>query len=249
MLSNKNVLVTRPQNQSEYIVDLFQAKGAAVDYISTIEIKPVDDYTLVDRAISVLDTYDWIIFTSANSAFYFLQRLQYLAIPISKSKIAAVGRKTAEKIEKFGYKVNIVPDKFVSDQILQELGDVSTQKILLPQGNIARQELKESLINAGAVVDNVIVYNTNNKEIDKKDITEIIDNKYNYIIFMSPSAVRSFCESIGEKVRHLNSTIVCIGPTTTNEARGFDFKSIITSKEHTSDGILSEVLLNEKHLV
>src|ERR1019366_6253750 len=74
-LFGKRIVVTRAPEQAGALASRLGALGAGVVELPTIEIRPPADGAPLDRAIAQLDTYDWLIFTSANGVRFFLDRL------------------------------------------------------------------------------------------------------------------------------------------------------------------------------
>ncbi len=242
MLNGKKILVTRPAAQAKALIEQLESKNAKVICIPTIAIEPITDYTEIDRKISELSNYDWLIFTSANGVFYFFQRLQYLDGAITDTKIAVVGEKTAKKVQQFGYKVDAMPEKYVAENILEELGEVKNKKILMPVGNIARQELQTLLRKNNAQIDELVMYNTVNKKLTQEERKSIFESGIDYLTFMSPSAALSFATSIGEEnMNQINAQVVCIGPKTAEGVKDLGFKNILIAEKHTTEGIVKTI--------
>ena len=67
-LFGKRVLVTRSRTQSADLVDRLERAGAEPVEVPTIEIQPVEDFCKVDSILADIGGFDWVIFTSTNSA-------------------------------------------------------------------------------------------------------------------------------------------------------------------------------------
>src|SRR5258708_16343816 len=99
--------------------------GAEVLPLPVIEIRPPLDPGPLDRAIARLETYDWIIFTSANGVQGFLDRLdasgrdlrslQKKDLRALRAKLCAIGPGTRAAIEALHLKVDRIPQHFVAD--------------------------------------------------------------------------------------------------------------------------------------
>src|SRR6266850_1076560 len=74
-LFGKRVLVTRPREQAGELVELLEAMGAEAIEAPMIRILPPDDYAPLDDACARAGTFDWIIFSSANTVDAFMERL------------------------------------------------------------------------------------------------------------------------------------------------------------------------------
>jgi len=75
-LSGKKILITRAREQSAQFASSLKKLGAEVIEFPTIEILPPLNWTGLDRAIQKLNSYDWLILTSANGVRFFFERLK-----------------------------------------------------------------------------------------------------------------------------------------------------------------------------
>jgi uroporphyrinogen III methyltransferase/synthase len=74
-LIGRRVLVTRSKDQAGELVDLLEAQGAEAVEAPLIDIVPPEDYGPLDAACERAGAFDWIVFTSANGASAFMDRL------------------------------------------------------------------------------------------------------------------------------------------------------------------------------
>ena len=74
-LHNRRILITRTRHQASDLASQLEALGATAILIPTIEIVAPETYAPLDEALTQLETYDWLIFTSANAVEVFSQRL------------------------------------------------------------------------------------------------------------------------------------------------------------------------------
>ena len=90
------VLVTRAPHQASALGDALVAYGLRVVSIATIALAPPsDEYATLDREITRLDEYDWLLFTSANAVAVFAERLEDERVPLSCG-IASMARQQAK---------------------------------------------------------------------------------------------------------------------------------------------------------
>ena len=62
------VVVTRPRHQRSKLLDRLQREGAEAVAVPTIDIvDPPDQGEALSRAVRHLETYEWVVFTSANA--------------------------------------------------------------------------------------------------------------------------------------------------------------------------------------
>src|SRR5689334_11532111 len=107
-LTGKTILTTRAASQSGELRSKLEALGARVIECPAIEIVPVDDWTPVDAAIQKLDTYQWLIFTSANAVEYFMKRVHAAGATCS-IPIAVVGTATARRLRQWELEPSVIP--------------------------------------------------------------------------------------------------------------------------------------------
>jgi uroporphyrinogen-III synthase len=79
-LKDKRILITRTRHQASDLAAQLEALGATPILIPTIEIISPESYAPLDDALAQLETsrdesYDWLLFTSANAVEVFHQRL------------------------------------------------------------------------------------------------------------------------------------------------------------------------------
>ena len=74
-LDGRAIIVTRARAQSAEITDQIEALGGTVIHCPTVECIAASDSGPLDSAIDRIDTFDWILFTSANAVTFFCNRL------------------------------------------------------------------------------------------------------------------------------------------------------------------------------
>ncbi len=113
------VLVTREHSGG---FESLEELGAEVIQFPTIEIVPPENWDELDRAIDKMESYDWLIFTSSNGVKYFFSRLFEKGRDIRELKglkICAIGEKTAASIGKFGIRIDLVPESFNAESLIE----------------------------------------------------------------------------------------------------------------------------------
>ncbi len=69
------VLITRSPRQASTLADQLRALGAEPVLIPTIDIADPTTFAPLDAALAQLDTFHWLLFTSANAVEAFHRRL------------------------------------------------------------------------------------------------------------------------------------------------------------------------------
>jgi uroporphyrinogen III methyltransferase / synthase len=252
-LFGKRVLVTRSRDQATELVELLEARGAEAVEAPLINVVPPEDYGPLDDACRRAGEYDWIVFTSANGADAFMDRL--LRGPcdtrtLAGTKLCAVGPGTAARFTRFGLKVDLVPEDHRAEGVvaaLKRTGPLSGVKVLFPKADIARDLMPEQLRAAGAEVTEVVAYRTVTAESDAHlgIYRQLLDSKLDVVTFSSASAVRAFITIHGaeQAVDLLSHTLVAtIGPVTTDAAHRYGINPQITPAVSTVPALVDAIV-------
>jgi uroporphyrinogen III methyltransferase/synthase len=242
------VLITRPRNQAEAFGTALQAEGLEPVYFPVIEIRPIDDHTALDHALTNLKHYDWIVFTSVNGVDTFFERLEFFTkaqCDVKNMRVAAIGPRTAEALKSRGLNPDFVPDEYVAESILPGFGDLSAQRILLPQAEIASKALPEAIIKAGGMAHQLAVYQTLPVQPDPEGLSALRSG-VNVVTLTSPSTVRNFVACVrknGLDPFHLpcSPLFACIGPITEQAAKDEGLPNLIVSAEFTTQGLIEVI--------
>lgn len=217
-LFGHRVLVTREQSAGfEELEDL----GAEIMEFPTIKIIPVEDHAEVDRCINDIETYDWIVLTSANGVNCFFRRLFHIGRDIRDLKgigICAVGEKTAEAIKQYGIHVDLIPKQFRAEGLIQAFtdlyneGDLKDLRILLPRAEQARELFPERMRELGAHVDVPPIYKSIKPDIHGKRMQRFLrERKITIATFTSAATFHNFCEIMGDDaIDYLKSTAIAV---------------------------------------
>ena len=248
-LFGKGIVITRPARQGDDLAALLEKEGAQAIHFPTIKIIPPRDWESLDAALNKLDTYNWLIFTSANGVQYFFERLLELNKDIRELKgvkICCIGPATAGQMEKRGLRVDLVPEYYISESILKSFAapNLQKQKILIPRAAHARDILPEGLKKMGAIVDVVPAYETVNSGKKKEELLELLqNNRIDVITFTSSSTVANFSEIMGKDFTCPSRVkIACIGPITEAAAHKAGFQVDIQQEHYTIEGLVESLL-------
>jgi len=237
----KRILVTRPRAQADEFADKLRSAGFEPVYFPVIEIKPVENNIALERALSRLDCYEWVVFTSANAVEVVFAQFPSLHWK-GGIKVAAIGPKTADALKLRGVTPNFIPEEYVAEAILPGLGDLLGKWVLLPRAEIARKALPEAIFHAGGVPHEITVYKTLPVQPDPDGLA-VLKSGVDVVTFASASSVENFAAILRRsKLDPLNlpnnPLIACIGPITEQAARDEGFQNIVVAKEFTTDGLI-----------
>ena len=247
-LFGKRILVTRARHQASTLSRLLTERGARPVELPMIDIQTVADYEELDQAISNLEHYQWIIFTSVNGVEAFWQRLHNLkqdSRVLSGLRIGAIGPATAQALETKGIIPDYVPEVYTSEGIVDGLKNqnIAEQRFLLPRADIADKELVQGIGRLGASVREVTAYQTvPATEAITQAKQMIISGKIDAITFTSSSTVSNLVAAFGKEPLPVNEAkVACIGPKTAETATKAGLSVAIVAKEQTIPGLVTAI--------
>lgn len=241
------VLITRPKKQAGDFANALRSIGADPVLFPTIAIRPANDLRPLDNALSGLERYDWIILTSANAAEMTIERMAALGMqsPPQNVHLAAIGPKTAAKLDDAGIQPDFVPQKYIAEAILPGLGTIKGRWFLLPMADIAHDTLPRAIQMADGISHVVTVYHTLPAKPDRPGLTALQEG-VDVITFTSGSTVRNFIRLVQEagldpfRLPGLPK-IACIGPKTAGTAAEAGFQVDFVADPHTTDGLVDAI--------
>jgi uroporphyrinogen III methyltransferase / synthase len=250
-LFGKRVLITRPARQAQEFARALYARGVEPILASTIAIAPPDDPYSAHRAIDRLASYAWIVFTSQNGVDAFFDRLHALdadARLIARTRVAAIGTKTAERLRQNGVRADLVPAAFISEEVARALIEATNDddEVLIYRAQEARDVLPQMLLDAGRRPTVVAAYKTlfdaDPRFAEKVESADVLT-------FTSASTVRGFSELLGGAARAKSAAhgkiVACIGPITADAAQEIGLNVDVVADVYTTDGLLDAL---EAHL-
>lgn len=231
-LRGRRIVITRPAEKAHRLAERLRKLGAVPIEFPTVRFEPAEAGPL-DAALRALDSFDWIVFTSANGVQAVCARLVAAgkdARDFGRRKVAAIGPVTAQALRARGIEPALVPGEYVAEAILEALGDVRGRTFLLARADIARETLATGLREKGAIVTEVTAYRTVGAGGPPPDLSEA-----DAVTFTSSSTVRHFLAS-GATVGR--AKVVCIGPVTAATARALGLSVAAVADEYTEDGLI-----------
>jgi uroporphyrinogen-III synthase/uroporphyrinogen III methyltransferase/synthase len=134
------------------------------------------------------------------------------------SRIAAVGKATAERIHQLLREADLVPATATGTALADAMAPhVRGRRVLVPRAADGRPELVDGLVAAGADVTAAPCYRTVPAPAEAiAPLGEaILDGSVDAVTFASPSAVRSIVAGLGARAALLERcALAAIGPTT-----------------------------------
>jgi uroporphyrinogen-III synthase len=244
-LAGLRVLVTRPAHQAAALSDRLARHGAEPVELPVIEIVPASPEHIISTMPN-LSTYDWLIFTSVNTVST-LEPL--LTASTALPAIAVIGDATATALERLGIAVDLVPEEFVAESVLEAIlqRGIAGKHVLLPRAEVARPTLPDGLRKAGAIVDVVPVYQTRLPAlIDHETVRSVSAGDIHVVTFTSPSTVHNLLTLTGNVVPG-TTVVACIGPVTADAARNAGLRVDIVAETYSIPGLVDALIQWRTH--
>ncbi len=255
-LAGRRIVITRAREQSGPLLAELRALGAEALECPAIAIAPPADYAPLDAALRALAGYDWLLFTSANGARVAFARMRELGLSAGDPpairlpaglRVGAIGPATAATLAEYGVQADFVPDTYVAEAVVAQIGDVAGQRILLPRADIARPALAEGLRAKGALVTQVDAYRTVPGAGNPQALALLAAGQVDAVTFTSSSTVRFFLDMLAEagldhaaaRAALARTQVVCIGPITAATARECGIPVAAVADEYTAAGVVA----------
>ncbi|MEB3235336.1 MAG: uroporphyrinogen-III synthase [Cyanobacteriota bacterium] len=165
-LQGRCIGVTRAEAQASEARVLFEQAGARVVDLPALVITPPSDWGPLDDALAELESFHWLVISSSNGAEAVDARLRQRGSSLAHRppglKIAAVGRKTAQRLDELGAIADFVPPDFVADSLIEHFPSSAWGlRLLIPRVQSGgRSVLADAFAAAGARVVEVAAYET-----------------------------------------------------------------------------------------
>lgn len=232
-MSKPVVAITRPKDRAGQACEIVEKLGGEAFLAPTLDLQPVNTDSL-KKLVANVDKLDWIVFTSP-STIVSLNKFYPDFIKSLNCKLAVIGNKTGKLAEENGMKVDLIPDDFTAEGLIEEFKkeNITGKTIGIPRTASARSTLPEGLTELGNEVILAEAYKSLFPLDDEKVrelITKIENSEIDAITFTSPLTVENFFK-IGEDNQKLtellnNLLTVCIGPITARVLDRFDVEYI-----------------------
>lgn len=246
LLFNKKILITRHEDGIEEFEQKLSDLGADVSALPAIKIEP--DYSGMDTLLErgFLKGYQWLIFTSANGVKYFFEYLYSKRLDsriLKDIQIGGIGIKTSQKLKEHGIIADLIPSKFTSEALGEELikNNIAGQKFLLLRADLATDTLPDILKKNNAIVHKVDIYKITLPSFDKELTKDLKKEKFSCIAFTSPATVRNFVKILGDNISQ-DTCLASIGPVTSKEIKKIFNRVDIEAKEHTLNGLADAII-------
>lgn len=246
-LAGKRIVVTRARAQASSLSVRLRELGAEVTEMPAIGIEPLDPEPL-DAALRRLSAYDWVMFASQNAVEIVWQAMRIRGLDarsLGSTRVAAIGRATADALLAHGIAADVVPERFVAESLVDALKgrtDVNGRRVLLPQAMEARDVLADGLRALGAQVDAIPIYRA---VLDGTGAARVAERlragEIDLVTLTSSSTVQFFVDAVGAETAR-GAPVASIGPVTSATAKALGLRVVVESGESTISGLVDAIV-------
>jgi uroporphyrinogen-III synthase len=254
------ILITRAAHQTSALADQLRALGADPILIPAIELADPTTFAPLDAALAHLDSFHWLLFTSANAVEAFTKRLRHLQQPTTSYSLlptscltAAIGSATARALEAINLHPNLLPPQAVAESLAAALlphvlqPDGTPTRFLLLRAEVAREYLPDTLRAAGADVTIAPVYRNLVPSESIAAIRELFSSHEQWpdaITFTSSSTATNLLALLEASGLSLPQEIqrISIGPITSQTLRDLNLPPHAEAAEPNLPSLVAEVV-------
>jgi uroporphyrinogen-III synthase len=235
-LAGRTVVVTRPAERSERLVNLLDQRGAQTILAPAVIVRPVRSaaLTVALRELAA-GGFAWVLLTSPSTVATLADRLS--SSREVRAKVAAIGDGTAEAFRRWARRGPDLRPRTFTTAGLARAFPRGQGRVLCPRADIAPEGLEDALATKGWTPLRVDAYRTVLPTTLPKDArAAFAAGEVDAVTFTSASTVRGFVGAVGA-VRG-TPKVVCIGPVTAKEARAHGLTVHAVADPHTTDGLV-----------
>lgn len=235
-LSGVSVIVTGTALFAERVTALLKKYGADAESSVSMRTEPITGSIPCDFSET-----GWLVFTSRNGVELFFREMKRRGTDIRsfcKNRFACIGRGTAEQLEKYLLRADLIPEQFTAEALGRELGKRMRpgEKAILLRAENGSAALTEELRKAGADFRDISIYRT----IPCGNAQPLRQSKApQYMVFGSAGSVRFW---LSKETLDVYTVPVGIGPYTAEELRKQGRSDCLVADSCTPDGIVRAIL-------
>jgi uroporphyrinogen-III synthase len=248
VLSGKTIITTRPAGKADALARQLTHAGATVYNLPTIEIQPVRYNNNTGNIMHQLDRFDWLLFTSPNGVHSFIRLLKEAGNTIDLPhglQVGVFGEKGARVLRSYGITPGYVEKAKTAHEFFNQMRKKKlqrNQKVLLALGDRADKKY-ESYFKGFVNYTRLDVYQTTlPKQVDRKILNRIAENRYDLIVFTSPSTFHNLIELLGNRADLKNIRAASIGYTTTETMKRNGCKPLLTADEPDLQTLAKDII-------
>jgi len=239
-LSDKTILITRPNGREKHLQQLIEQAGGRVIHYPVIHIQPPPelDITQLIHLREQLHSFTVAIFISPTAVEQ--SQIYFPALP-EHFTIAAIGSKTTEALRQQNIPVDIEASEHNTESLLKDpffqMPKIEGQRILIFRGSSGRALLGDSLSQRGAQVRYVETYQRElppHPPLDEQQVSKI-----SAITISSNEGLDNLITLMEDPSLLIDTPLVVPSPRAQTLARQHGFKIIITAENATDEAAIN----------
>jgi uroporphyrinogen III methyltransferase / synthase len=245
-LFGRKIVVTRTREQAGELSRALTDLGADVIELPTIRIEHPDDKLGFAEMVTHAHEYDWLVFTSPNGVERFFDAFFATyedARSLGNPRIAAIGAGTAAKIREYRFAVDLIPERFVAEGLIEAFKKDSVENLtmLWVKAAESRDVVGDGLEKLGAIVDECIAYKTVPETEDPTGARARFEEEgADMITFTSSSTVEHYL-ALGIDWPE-NCVAASIGPVTSDTLRKHQIRPAFEASPHDIPGLVAGIV-------
>lgn len=242
-LKGKTVIVTRPKERAGTLSERLRALGANVVEFPCIETRPLLPCPEMEEAVSNMERYEWLAFTSpagVSALMELLTRTHRDVRALGAVKLAAIGPGTDRELQKHGLRADLIPDIYDGAHLGQALcSRKPAGKVLILRAQLGTEALTDTLREGAVSYDDIRCYETRYTAPNTEKVRKLLTPE-TFVTFTSASTVTGFVFALGEDTDYSSVTAACIGRQTEAEAHKYNLHTI-TAEKATIDALIRRI--------
>lgn len=242
-LFGRRYLVPKIGAKVSELTKMLREKGAFVHEIQTGTIETISHIYTAEE----LGGADWLLFTSKNGVQAFFGQLRESGLDLrslGRTKIAAIGKKTAEELEGRGIRADFVPSEYHSAKLIEEFEAVvsSEENVWYMKAENADDKIKRGLDSSCILTEIPVYRNAVPEEMEVLSDEELLD--FDKILFTCGSSaermLKGRSEALYRALEEKNSCAV-IGPQSGKVLEEIGVSRFDTAKKATYEGLAETI--------
>ena len=143
---------------------------------------------------------------------------------------------------RYGLAVNVVPQEYRAESLADALAPhAAGKRFLLARASRGRQVLPEQLTAAGGIIEQVVVYSTNDVETADPQIAAAVSaGRVDWVTVTSSAIARAIVGLFGEQLR--KARLASISPVTSQTLRELGYPPAAEATQYTMAGLVAAIL-------
>ena len=246
-LFGKRIVVAEPGHVATNVAVRLRELGAEVFEMPEPAVARLDLSSLREAMVR-LSHFQWLLFTSRNAVLVFWEQLLGSgrdARALSGIAVAAVGAETAAALLEHGITVDIIPDRFATESLVEKIrarDDVTGSRVLFVSPEGQETELAAEMTEMGAEVTVVYAYRAMPDRSAVRRLRRALErNTVDAVAFTTPASVVTFAAAAGPDLvtsvrgasmsEAVSEALATVGIDVVAEASEPDAASLITAIE------------------